>query len=206
MVPNHFVKTSAIVIAFCIAAGVSLAPRAIASTAFAITATNVTMPASGNGMSNFTVTGIPITGSLAMDCQYSGPSTTAKIPLCGGGPSVQVPVTEGQSYSGVVYFRPSNSTVPADSQKTARNRASAAMVSLAGAVLLCFGFGRRSSRRSLLLAAICAFAILPVISACGDNYNGMTPGTYSYTITAGNSAELNPLIVATSTTVNVTVP
>ncbi|MGP8251720.1 MAG: hypothetical protein ACLQHF_06770 [Terracidiphilus sp.] len=152
--------------------------RAGASTPFAITATNVTMPASGNGSSSYTVAGIPLTGTLGITCQYSGPTTEAKIPTCTYGPLTAIPVNEGQTVTGTVYFYPYGSAVPLDRQQTGRSGSPMAVLSLAGALLFGFGFRRRFRRNSLaLLLAICTLVILPAISACGGNGNGMTPGT-----------------------------
>jgi hypothetical protein len=47
----------------------------------------VTMPANGNGATSVAVTGIPMTGTLTIECQFSGTQTNAKIPYCGGGPA-----------------------------------------------------------------------------------------------------------------------
>ena len=183
------------------------ATRAGAATSFAIAATNVTMPPSGNGTSSFTVTGIPLTGSLIMSCQYSGPTTNAKIPYCGGGPVVAIPVNEGQTQTGTVTFYPWSSVVPFDKRQTSRNGSSTAIMSLAGALLFGIGFRHRfRGHLSALLFAVCAFAILPVISACGKG-NGMTPGTYTYTITASNEPSVtSPPAQVVSTTIDVTVP
>jgi hypothetical protein len=203
---HYLVKTTGIVIAFCVAFA-GLASRAAASTAYAITATNVTMPASGNGTSSFTVTGIPVTGSLIVSCIYSGQITGAKIPYCGGGPLAAIPVTGGQTFTGAVTLYPFGSAVPLSQHRTNGEGSSAAVLSLAGALLFGFGFKRRGSRDFIgLLVAICAFAILPIISACAIG-NGMTPGTYAYTITAANEASLtSPPAQIASTTINVTVP
>jgi hypothetical protein len=183
--------------------------RAGASTPFAITATNVTMPSSGDGTSSFTVTGIPATGSLIMSCQYSGSQTIkAKIPYCDGGPVVSIPVTSGETYTGTWYFNPYSAVEPVHWHRSGRGGSSTTIVSLAGALLFGLGIRRRFRRNSLaLLLAACAFAILPAISACGGNSNAMTPGTYPYTISADNEANPNtPLGQGVSTTIEVTVP
>jgi hypothetical protein len=183
-------------------------PRAGASTPFAITATNVTMPASGDGASSFSVTGIPLTGTLIMSCQYSGSQTAKlKIPYCDGGPVASIPVTAGETYTGTWYFTPWNSVEPVNGHRTGRKGSSTAILSLAGAMLFGLGF-RRRFRHSLLalLIALCAFAILPVISACG-NGSGMTPGTYPYTLTAANQVpDTSPPVQIVTTTISVTVP
>lgn len=97
--------------------------------------------------------------------------------------------------------------MPVDQKKTGRKNAGAAVLSLAGVLLFGFGFRRRFRRGMLaLIATVCAFAVLPLISACGGG-SGLTPGTYPYTITAGNQAGgQTPLLQGTSTTIDVTVP
>ncbi len=188
----------------------TISTPAAAAPAYAIAATNVTMPMSGNGSSSWTVTGTPMTGTLWVTCQYTGPATDAKIPQCGGGPVAGIQVNEGQTYSGTVTFYPYGSAIPLDRQKASRIGPSTAIVSLAGVFLFGFGFRRQfRGRFSALLLAICAFAILLAISACGGNSNGMTSGTYPYTITAGNQSgnggNTSP-VQEVSTTVNATVP
>lgn len=72
----------------------AVATRASASTPFAVTATNVTVSVSGSGVTSYTVTGIPMTGSLIMSCQYSGSQTIkAKIPICAGAVADSIAVT-----------------------------------------------------------------------------------------------------------------
>jgi len=44
------------------------------------------MPIKGNGSTQYTVSGIPITGTLNVTCQYSGPVTDANLPTCTYGP------------------------------------------------------------------------------------------------------------------------
>jgi hypothetical protein len=78
-------------------------------------------------------------------------------------------------------------------------------LALAGALL--FGFGlRRRARRWLVttLFAVITLAGVAGISACAGGSNGMTPGTYQYTISAGFSQNNGPTIETTSTTINVT--
>jgi hypothetical protein len=200
-------KTSFIVLTIGIAC---CAAPAFASPAFGITATNVTMPMSGNGTSTYTVVGIPITGGLTMSCQYSGPDTSARIPSCGGGPVDLIPVSQGQTVTGVFGFVPYGSAMPVNRKKSNHSGAGAAILSLAGVLFFGFGPGRKiGGRLNTLLVAICAFAILPAITGCGGNSNGMTPGTYPYSITAANQtsngSNTSPA-QQVSITINVTVP
>jgi hypothetical protein len=80
-------------------------------------------------------------------------------------------------------------------------------LALAGALLLGFGMRRRASRwLTLVLLAVGTLAGPAGISACGGSGNGMTPGTYLYTITASFEADpVTPLGQAVTTTISVTV-
>jgi hypothetical protein len=203
---HHRLIASPMILVAILLSIAGFAARAVAYPAFAITATNVTMPGSGSASSNYSVVGIPITGTLVVSCAYSGPKTSARMPMCGGGPVDSIPVTGGQTVTGIVTFYPYGSAMPLDTksdhQRASRATKSTVTLALAGALLFGFSFGRSRSRRKLLLA-LCALAILPAISGCIGN--GMTPGTYPFTITAGNNGNLNPLSAGTSVTINVTV-
>ena len=61
-----------------------------------MTATNVTMPSSGDGASQYTVTGIPASGTVTISCLFTGTITTARIPECAAGPIASTQVTAGQ--------------------------------------------------------------------------------------------------------------
>src|ERR1035441_8166797 len=99
-----FVSLGSLVAVIC---GLSGA-RALASTPYAITATNVTMPSSGYGSSQFTVTGIPGAGTVTIGCLYTGPITAAKIPeYCGTVGAPGIPVQAGETtFSGTILFIP----------------------------------------------------------------------------------------------------
>jgi hypothetical protein len=189
-------------------------PGAFASAAtpeFTITATNVTMPSSGLGISKFTVTSIPMSGTITLSCTYAGASTAAKVPICPMTPPVAYQVNAGGTLTGTIYFYPYGSAVPAGlplGPGRWPGHVPAAGAALAGALLLGLGF-RRRARRWLVLAvfALGTLAGMLEISACGGSSNAMTPGTYPFTITADNeSGSVTPLGRAVSTTINVTVP
>jgi hypothetical protein len=182
---------------------------AMAATPFAIAATNVTMPSTGNGSSQYTVTGIPGTGTLTISCAYSGPTTVAKIPTCSYGPILALPVSSG-TQMGEVYFYLYGVAVPLKLPKASRRSGylPATGLEFAGALLLGFGLRRRAWRwLTLLLLAVGALAGLAGIFACGSSGNGMTPGTYPYTILAQwESSGPAILRIQTTTTITVTVP
>ncbi|HEV2214036.1 MAG TPA: hypothetical protein VGR64_02025 [Terracidiphilus sp.] len=174
---------------------------------FAITATNVSMPMSGLGSSQYTVTSIPLTGTLTVTCQFAGAATQARIPTCSYGPIMATPVNAGQTVTGTVYFYPYGSVVPLGLRQT--GKASAAGLAIAGALLFCLGLRRRARGwLALMVVAVGSLAGLAGICACGGSVsNGMTPGSYPYTISAVNepASGAAPAQLA-STTINVTVP
>ncbi|MGP8270045.1 MAG: hypothetical protein ACLQLH_08260 [Terracidiphilus sp.] len=182
---------------------------------YAITATNVTMPPSGYGTSQFTITGIPAAGTISIGCQHSGPVTEAKIPqYCGTlGVSPEYPVTAGETLTGVISFVPYGEVPPpaAVSLRRAPHHPSylpAAGLALAGALLLGFGSRRKASRWLVfVLSAASTLATVAGISACsGSSSNGMTPGSYPYEISAAFVETGTNVIVGTSTTIDLTVP
>jgi len=182
---------------------IAAALPATAVPAFTIKAPSVTMPFSGNGSTQYTVSQIPFTGFLSVSCQYSGPTTDAKLPTCSYGPLRVDPVTAGQTVTGTMQFFPYGVAVPADLYRTSRVPSGLA---LAGGILLGFGLWRRPRRwLRLVVLAVAALAGLAGLSACGGTFNGGTPGTYQFTLTAANGASLTSLVVGASTTITVTV-
>lgn len=200
-----FFSSSLVLVIFVTVAG--LVPHADAASAYVIAATNVTMPMSGNGSSAYSVSGIPMTGTLIVSCQYAGTGTGLKLPDCNYGP-VQAPiaVTAGQTVKGTIVFHPYGPAVPAVLHRGSRTPW--AGLSLAGALLLGLGLRRRTrSLRTFLVLALGTFGGLAAITACGGNPNAMTPGTYEFTLTAANEAGGNaPLGIGVNTTISVTVP
>ena len=173
-------------------------PMQAATAPFAITAANATLSMNGTGSSQFLVTGIPMTGTMTIQCAFMGSTAIAlKVPVCPMTPPVAYPVNAGGTLNGVITFYPPGGPIPAS--------APVAGAALAGVLLLGLSF-RRKGRSWLALVMLCV-AFLAGISACGGSSNGMPPGTYPYRITASN---VNPLTNMTgqsvSTTINVTVP
>jgi len=203
---NISLLSGGLILVFC-AAVVGLSSHANAAAAYTIVATNVTMPMSGNGSTRYTVSGIPMTGTLYVSCQYAGTGTELKIPDCNYGPvHAPIQVNAGQTIKGTILFYPYGAAVPAG----LRRERSTPWAELALAGMLLVGVGLRRKARSLLaltLVAVGTFAGLAGISACGGNSNAMAPGTYQFNLTADNEAGGNvPLGQGVSTTISVTVP
>lgn len=194
-----------ILLAVCFAL-IAARGAAAATPQFAITAADVTMPASGNGQSAYTVTGVPNTGTLVVGCQYSGPATQASIPDCSYGPIPAWHVTEGQSFSGIVEFFPAGVGVPQERRQP--DRAPEAGLALGGALLMGLGLRRRTRGwLALLVLAVGGLAGVAGLSACVVGFNGgLTAGTYQYTITVGNTGTGSNISAVATTTITVTVP
>lgn len=167
---------------------------------FAITATSVTMPRTGNGQSQYTVTGIPAAGWLVINCVSAGPiDPTVTSPDCFTGLPMQLLVQPGQTVTGTVEFLPPGTAVPGTV---------AAGLLLPGAILLGLGLRRRTKLLRLAALALIGLAGTGSLTSCaGNGFNGMTPGTYQYTVSAVFSPTVTgpPTSLAT-TTVLVTVP
>jgi hypothetical protein len=187
-------------------------PAVKAATPYAITATNVTMPATGNGASDYTVSGIPVTGLLMVSCQYSGPTTTAHIPSCSYVSPILVQVQSGQTVTGAIQFSPVENAPTTSSRATWRNGFGWPVGGVvAASLLLGLRFRIGAMRWLSLLVLTAGLAGLIAIPGCagGSNSNGMTPGTYAYTLTASNTYDTNPepnIAAGASTTISVTVP
>lgn len=181
--------------------------EAKAAAPFTITASDVAMPSSGNGYSQYSVTNIPITGTMSISTSYAGTETGARMPTCANTPPVVYQVKAGGTLSGTIACYPYGAGLPAGLPQGRPSGRAAAGLALAGALL--FGFGLRCRlRRWLALTVLAAgtLAGLAGIGACGGSSNGMTPGTYPYTISAVNGNPLTGLVVEASTTIEVTVP
>jgi hypothetical protein len=205
MQPRSTPFLSRLALAVCLGSLAAAVP-ALGSTGFSIAAPNVTMPASGNGSTQYTVTGIPITGTLNVTCQYSGPSTEANLPTCTYGP-VHAPmqVNAGQTVTGDISFYPYGAPIPASSQRP--GRAAPKALAIAGTLLLGLGFlGRRGGRPLLIVLVGASLAGALGLSACTGPMNAMTPGAYQYTLQAANVGTLNNLAAGASTNITVTVP
>lgn len=171
-----------------------------------LTATNVTMPSSGNGSSEYTLTGIPDAGTVTIGCLFTGTVSTAKIPNCTA-PFPIINVTKGQTLTGSVPFYPFGAAVPVGLHRTTHRTGGLQMAGLTVAGLLLLGLGyRRQARRWLALTMLAAGTLAGAVSGCGGLSTAMTPGTYQYTITASYQDTVSPTSSAIlDAKVNVTV-
>lgn len=186
----------------------STAPAPALAAPPTITATSFTWSSAGPNTSQFSVTNIPSDGTIVIGCVYSGPATAAKLPICSGGPVVQISVTGGQTYSGIVAFKPWGTPIPVSLRRTPRhsNRFPLGGMALAGALLAGFGLRRRARWFARAVAAVAVFSVLAGLSACGGNTNGMTPGAYQYTISSSYTPGQTTVAELSTTNITVTIP
>jgi hypothetical protein len=162
-------------------------PAHAATPSFTISATNVTMPSSGDGSIPFVLTSVDgYIGTVAVQCPEVNAPAGARIPYCGGGPVFAFDLTADETVNGNLALTPYGVPVPL----------------AAGGLLIGLALRRRKGGwPTLALVLAGTLASLGEAVGCGGGTSSMTPGTYPYTITATN-AKTN---VVVSTTANVTV-
>ncbi len=166
------------------------------------------MPSSGTVSIPFTLTSVNgFTGSLAVSITPPTPPVGTKLPYLDiGGPVIGYLLTANATVKasiGALLAIPK----PVPVKLNLPNRPAhgeAVRWELAGVLMLGLGSLRKSARTTRLLLALCMLIALTGISACGGPPT-LTPGTYTYTLTA---TEINPTLLSLSatTTVNVTIP
>ncbi|MGB6974993.1 MAG: hypothetical protein WBD67_09960 [Terracidiphilus sp.] len=178
---------------------------AVAATpSFTVSATATTMPTSGFGAVPITLTSVnSYSGTISATCVPANPPAGALLPICGSPLPRAYQLAANSSTTGTIPLEPSPYPIAAARLHTSGFGGAAGLVLGAGFL---FGFTRRRRARrwlTLSLLAFGTFAGMAGISACGGNSGTfLTPGTYSYTVTA---TDVNTSDTAT-TTVNITVP
>jgi hypothetical protein len=173
---------------------------------FTVTAGDTTM-ASGGGLISYTLTSVNgFTGSVSVSCLPPLPAPGVLEPVCGGGP-VSPPVmlaanataTGSVNLETYVYFPPKSAAL----QKNP-GAARGVSLALAGCLMLGLSLRRRNKLKcSYPAIAVATLVALGGITACSSGPETLTPGVYSYTLSAsevGNSA------APVTTTLKVTVP
>jgi len=182
-------------------------PALAATPHFTITATNVTMSsngANGVGTSTTTLTSVnDYSGSVRVVCISPTLPAGVKAPYCNGAIAPPpITLSANQVVTGSIGFYTCSGIGCPVSLPLRRGHRLAQGLSLAGALLFGFGLRRRPKRwLTLILLGVGSLAGLAGISACGGG-SAMTPGTYTYTITA---TDINSA-VSVSTSIDVTVP
>ena len=85
-------------------------PAHAATPSFTISATNVTMPSSGDGSIPFVLTSVDgYIGTVAVQCPEVNAPAGARIPYCGGGPAFAFDLTANEMSKGILFSRPTAS-------------------------------------------------------------------------------------------------
>lgn len=175
-----------------------LAAPAANTPAFAVSASNVTMPGGkAAGSTQFTLTSVNgYAGKLVVSCGYSGGEMNPRVPTCGSGTSVLYTLNANQSLHGTLSVYPYGSAIPVIVHKKPGARAPFALA------LLIFGISsagvRHLRRRRVLLLALAAVLSAGLASCGGSDLSG----TFPYTVTATDIATN----VSVNASITVTVP
>ena len=168
-----------------------------ATPGFTITASNVSMSDMGSGTSNFTLTSTGgFTGQVSVDCSGPDPILVPLLilPICNP-PAEIFPLPANGTASGTIQFVPPPSvqgSVDSERVPLRRNRSREVPFgagACAAAMLFGVGFRRRFVRHlSVIMAfAVSAAALASVTGCIGKGGLAMTPGTYSYVISAASA-------------------
>jgi len=179
----------------------------VATPSVNITTSNVTMPNSGGGSIPFTLTSVNgFAGKVGVTCTPPNPPAGVQEPNCPGGgpPSPPIVIAADATATGSVGI---NSTAPLPVPGTTY-AAHKKIVGweFAGIVMLGLGLRRKKENGyTRLLLAVGLLIGLMGTAACGSKVETLTPGVYSYTLTAVPYGQSNPAFT-TSATSKVTVP
>lgn len=195
---------------------VSGTPALAATPAFTVSATNVTMPLSQSfcsngtctanyGNSTFMLTSLNgYTGAPQVSCAASNPPAGSTLPTCFEHGLMPALPANG-TVTGQILFIAPGQTPPPNPASLLERSGPAASLALAAAFFFGLGFRCRAPRwLALVLLALGMLGGMTAINACGgkSNLNGMTPGTYSYAVTATDSSTGD----TATTTISVTIP
>jgi hypothetical protein len=204
-----------VLLAALLAASIGLpGERALAATpSFTISASNVTMSATGSNVVTFTLTSVDgYSGTMDVICDPTTGPVGSTLPLCGqpsasADPQVYTLAANGTvqgSFPLLSTFPPCTGPCPVRLERPRRGFASE--LALAGVLFAGFGLGfRRRAARWLVLPLLVfgTLAGMAGISACGGaSGRTLTPGVWPYVVQADGSGTNQ----VASATINVTVP
>jgi hypothetical protein len=190
-----------------LAPGLCRAQAPVATPSVNITPGNVTMTNSGVGSIPFTLTSVNgFAGEVGVTCTPPNPPAGVREPNCPGGgpPHPPIPITADATAAGSIGIS-AEAPLPATGTTYATGRH---MLEWAFAAVFMLGLGLRRKKENgytRLLLTVGLLIGLMGTTACGSKVETLTPGVYSYTLTAVPYGQINPAFT-TSATANVTVP
>jgi hypothetical protein len=169
---------------------------------FTISASNVTMSSGSTSYIPFTLTSVNgFAGTLVMGITPPSPPAGVRLPYLEiGGPARDYVLTANGTLTGSLGVL-SAIPVPVPVRWNIKGHGERAIWSVAGALLLGLGLRRRRALATHLSLAVAILIGLTGMSACGGPPT-LTPGIYTYTLTASE----NNTALSASTQVTVTVP
>lgn len=183
-----------------------------AAPGFTVSATNITLPSSGNGAIPITLSAVNgYTGIVFISCPPVNPPAGVRQPYCDPphfGPVLSLVLNASNPTATASLTITSQLEPGATSALRSPGPKAATAWVLAGALMLGLGFRRRRSRwLAQLLLAVVSLIALTGLGACAGGGNGnlgfLTPGTYTYTISTADQSIPQKFA---STTVQVAVP
>jgi hypothetical protein len=196
------------VILLALASGLSHAQTPAPTPTFTVSAGNVTMSSSGAYIP-VTLTSVNgFAGQLMLSCTPPNPAPGVNEPNCGyfGGPAVPpIQLTANGTATGGVSLSP-NKPLPTHQTSSLARPTHGTTLAFSLAAILLFGVGLRRKKAHLLLSSLLLTGFVS-INGCGGEPT-LTPGTYTYTISAytvTDPGSTTPTLTVTATSV-VTVP
>ena len=176
-----------------------------AAPSFTLGVTNITLPLSGIGSIPYTLTSVNgFTGTIFIGCTAPTEPAGVRVPICeGGGPAVGL-VLNANAALQENYGLLASAPVPTPVKYNIPKHGGGTGLALAGTLMLGMGLGRRRTRR---WAQVCLSAGLLMglmaMGGCAAGPKTLTPGSYTYLLTATVQGQSSP---SASADVTVTVP
>ena len=166
---------------------------ASAAGTYTIYSNNVTLSPTSSSVTDYKVDKVPDTGSLYVTCGLiTKVSASTRAPFCYPGLPHAVAVTAGQTVTGTLAILPYAPPIA--------GVAPAVAFDFAGPLLLFFFRPLRRLRWATAAILLTTLSASIALAGCGGSANGLTKGTYQFSISATNTPDnAGPTSLATST-------